>query len=157
MVSFFEQAIAAASGDYDLFEFDPAADEPIELVGVWLGVKSELGDAQEEQISYSVWRSIGGTFTSGGGTAAGEEPIDDSDEVGSFASETVGASVATTTGTLTHLHNDTFNVRTGLQVIWPPDMRIRASGAANTAMGVRLRTAFADDATMSGTAYVAQK
>jgi hypothetical protein len=156
MVSFFEQTIATATGDYDLFEFDPAADEPIELVGLFLGNKSEVGDAQEEMVSWSVWRAIGGTFTSANGTGATEDPTDDQDEVGSFASETVGGTVATTTGTLTHLHQDTFNIRTGLQVIWPPDMRIKASGNANTAMGVRLRTALADDATMSGTAYVRQ-
>jgi len=157
MTSFFEQTIAAASGDYDFFEFDPAADEPIELVGLFLGNKSEVGDAQEEMVSYSVWRCSGGTFTSGNGSAGGEDPTDDQDEVGSYVSETVGSTPATSSGTLTQLHQDTFNIRTGLQVIWPPDMRIKCSGAANSAMGVRLRTALADDAVFSGTAYVGQR
>lgn len=156
MTSFFETTIAAASGDYDFFEFDPAADEPIELVALFLSNKSEVKDAEEEMVSYSIWRCSGGTFTSSNGTASGEDPTDDQDEVGSYASETVGSSVATSSGTLTHLHNDTFNIRTGLQAVFPPDIRVKCSGAANSAMGVRLRTALADDATMSGTAYVRQ-
>jgi hypothetical protein len=152
-LSFFEQTIAAASGDYDLFECDPAADKPIELVGLYLGNKSEVGDAQEEMVSFSILRMTGGTFTSGNGTATTPAPLEALDAAASGAFETVGATVATTTGTTTQLHQDTFNIRTGLQAIFPPDMRWKAAGAANETILVRLRTALADDATMSGTLY----
>jgi hypothetical protein len=155
-VSFFEQTIAAASGDYDLFELDAAADKPIEIVAVFIGNKSEVGDAQEEMVSYSISRFTGGTFTSGNGTATTPVKIDSNDGAASFAAETVGATIATTTGTLEHVHQDTFNIRTGLQLILPPEMRPKCSGAANEAMVVRLRTALADDATVSGTLYVVE-
>jgi hypothetical protein len=153
-VSFFEQTIATASGDYDLFEIDPADNKPIELVACWIGNKSEVGDAQEEMVSYSVTAFTGGTFTSGGGTAATEEPTSPGDGAASFASEVIASAVATTTGTTRQLHQDTFNIRTGLQQILPPDMRFICQGTANDAIVIRLRTALADDATLSGTLYV---
>ena len=87
-VSFFETTVAAASGDYDLFEVDPAADKPIELVACYLGNKSEVGDAAEEMVSFSVTLFTGGTFTSGNGTGATEEPTSPGDATASFAAET---------------------------------------------------------------------
>lgn len=151
--SFFEQTIAAASGDYDLFEIDPAADKPVEIVAIFIANKSEIGDAQEEMVSYSVTRMTGGTFTSGNGTASTPVKTASQDPAASGAFETVGATVATTTGTTEHVHQDTFNIRTGLQLIFPPDMRPECVGAANEAMLIRMRTALADDATFSGTLY----
>jgi hypothetical protein len=155
-VPFHEQTIAAASGDYDLFEVDPAADKPIEIMAVFLGNKSEVGDAQEEMVSYQIIRYSGGTFTSGNGTAATEVPADPNDVAASFAAKTVGATVATSTGTAEILWADTFNIRTGLQLILPPDMRPKCRGDANSAIVVRLMTALNDDATMSGTLTVAE-
>ena len=154
MVPFFEQTIAAASGDYDLFEIDPAADKPVDIVAIELGNKSEIGDAQEEMVSYAVWYAAGGTFTSGSGTATTPVKTVPNDVAASFAAETVGATVATTTGTLTYGHTSTFNIRTGLTYVFPPELRTQCDGAANSAVGVRLRTALADDATFSGTLYV---
>lgn len=153
-VSFLEQTIAAASGDYDLFEIDPAADKPVELVALYIGNKSEVGDTQEEMVSYSITYMSGGTFTSSNGTSTTPAKTDPSDAAASFTAETVGATVATTTGTTVHLHQDTFNIRTGLQLIWPPEARPKCDGAANSVILVRLRTALADDATLSGTLYV---
>lgn len=153
-VSFFEQTIAAATGDYDLFEIDPAADKPIELVALFIGNKSEVGDNQEEMVSWSVTAFTGGTFTSGNGTATTPVKTDSSDGAASFAAEVVGGTVATSTGSSFQMHQDTFNIRAGLQMIWPPDMRLKCDGAANSAIVVRLRTALADDATVSGTLYV---
>lgn len=153
-VSFFEQSIAAASGDYDLFEIDPAADKPVELMAIFIGNKSEIGDAQEEMVSYSVTRFSTGTYTSGNGAGTTPAPLDINDVAASGAYETVGATVGTTSGTTTQLHQDTFNIRTGLQLIFPPDMRPRCGGVANEAIVVRMRTALADDATVSGTIYV---
>lgn len=153
-VSFFEQTIAAASGDYDLFEIDPAADKPVEVIAIFVGNKSEVGDAQEEMVSWSITRFTGGTFTSGNGTSTTAVPMELLDQAASGAYETVGATVATSTGTTTQVHQDTFNIRTGLQIIFPPDMRIKCAGVANEAMVIRMRTALADDATVSGTLYV---
>lgn len=152
-VVFDQQTIAAASGDYDFFELRAATDKPIELVGLFIGNKSEIGDAQEEMVAWSVEKFAGGTFTSGNGTATTPRPTDPSDGAATFTGETVGATIATTTGTKTQHHIDTFNIRVGLQFIFPPDMRQKIDGGAQSAMVVRMLTALADDATISGTAY----
>ena len=55
-VSFATTTITNANGDVDLFELDAAADEPIELVAIFIGNKSEVGDAQEEELAWSIRR-----------------------------------------------------------------------------------------------------
>ena len=153
-VSFFEQTIAAASGDYDFFEIDPATDKPVEIVGVFIGNKSKVGDAQEEMVSYSLTYFSGGTFTTGNGAATTPATTDPSDGAASFAAKTAGATVATSTGTTTHLHQDTFNIRTGLQLWWPVEARHKCDGTAQSALVFRLRTALVSNAVISGTMYV---
>jgi hypothetical protein len=148
-ISFDQQTIAAASGDYDFFEITPADDKPVEIVAIFLGNKSEVKDAEEEMVAWSIVR---GHATSGNGTAATPRQLDPSDGAASFAAETVGSTPAST-GTPLNLHVDTFNIRTGLQIIFPPDMRPKCS-QADTTIVVRLLTALADDATFSGTLYV---
>ena len=153
-VPFDQQTILAASGDYDLFEIIPATDRPVEIVAIFIGNKSEVGDAAEEMVAWSIERFSGGTYTPGNGTAATEVETAHTDGTPSFAAKTVGSTVATTTGTKKQLHADTFNIRTGLQLIIPPDIRCECGGAANSAIVVRLLTALLDDAVLSGTLYV---
>lgn len=148
-VVFDQQTIAAASGDYDLFELVPADDRPIELVALILGQKSEVGDAQDEMLAYSFITDL---TTSGNGTATTPKPLDSRDGAAGFTAETVGSTVATT-GTAVVLHADTFNVRAGLQWVIPEIMRPKVD-QGDTALYVRLTTAVADDLTLSGTAYI---
>lgn len=148
-VCFDQQTIAAASGDYDLFELVPADDRPIELVALFLGNKSEVGDAQDEMLALSI---ITDYTTSSNGTAATPRPLDSRDGAAGFTAETVGSTVATA-GTPITVHVDTFNVRAGYQLILPEFMRPKVD-QGDTAMYVRLTTAVADDLTLSGTAYV---
>lgn len=148
-VSFSEQTIAAASGDYDLFELDAAADKPIELVAMVLGNKSEVGDAQDEMLSINVVR---GNTTSGNGTATTPRPLDPLDPAATFAAETVGSTPASA-GTAVTVLADTFNVRAGLQWIMPEIMRPKTIDGGGL-LCVRLTSAAADDLTLSGTAWV---
>lgn len=147
-VVFDQQTIAAASGDYDFFELDAAAEKPIEIVAIELANKSEIGDAQEEMVAYSIVR---GNATSGNGTATTARPLDASDGAASFVAEVVGSTPASA-GTPLTLVASTFNIRAGLQVIYPEAMRPKTQGA--DLLCVRLLTALADDATMSGTVWV---
>lgn len=155
-VSFDQQSFTAANGDHDFFEIRPAAGKRVEIVAIFIGNKSEVGDAQEEMVAWSIERFNGATFTSGtGGGTPTPRPVDPSDGAASFAADTNNTAIATTTGTKVQLHIDTFNIRTGLQLIFPPDMRHKCAAAdANDALVVRLLTALADDATLSGTIYV---
>jgi hypothetical protein len=119
-LTFREQSFTAANGDYDFFEITPADDRPVELIGLLLAVKSEVGDAQDEMVSYGI---------------------------------VTVASTPASTGTAIEMMNDTFNVRAGLQLWLPEEYRVRVDQADVMAC-VRLWTALADDATISGTAWV---
>jgi len=136
----------------DFFELDAAAEEPVEIAGLFIGQTTELGDAAEEQLRWSIVR---GNTTSGGGTATTAQPLNVGDEAASFAAEvTTGSSAQASAGTAVTLHDDTFNIRTGLQLILPPEMRPSTSGTS--LLCVRLLAAPLDSITMSGTLYVRQ-
>lgn len=147
-VSFDQQTIAAASGDYDLIELTAATDKPIEIIALELANKSEIGEAQEEMVAFAVVR---GNTTTGNGTAATARALDPSDPAASFTAKTVGSTPASA-GTAVTLVSSTFNIRAGLSVIYPEAMRPKTAGTA--LLCLRLTTALADDATMSGTAWV---
>ena len=156
-VEFSAQDQATADGNMDMFELRPSSSAgiQIQLVGLWIANTSEVGDAQEEMIHYSILKMTGGTLTSGtGGTTPTPQPIDHTDPASAFAADCVNDAVATTTGTTANLHQDGFNVRTGLQLIFPPDMRLILPGVANAALIVRFNTTPADTITWQGTAYV---
>lgn len=150
-VPFARQSFTNANGDYDFVEITPADDRPLELVAVFIGVKTEVGDAQAEMIDYSI---VTDNATTGNGTTTTPRAIDsgegDADAV--FTAETV-ASTPASSGTAVVLHNDTFNVQAGLQLVFPPEMR-PVVRQGDTMLCVRLDTALADDATISGTVYV---
>ena len=147
-VSFDQQTLTTALGDYDFFELDAGAEKPIELLALFIGNKSEVGDAQEEMVAWSIVR---GNTTTGNGTATTPRPTDSSDPAASFSAKTVSSTPATV-GTPVTLHADTFNIRTGLQIIFPPELRSKTQAAE--LLCVRLLTALADDAVISGTAYI---
>ncbi len=149
VVTFSEQTIASASGDYDLFELVPADDRPIEVVAVFLGNKSEVGDAQDEMLSINIITDL---TTSSNGSAATPRPLGQRDGAAGFTAETVGSTVATT-GTAITVHADTWNVRSGYQLILPEFMRPKVD-QGDTALYIRMTSAAADDLTMSGTVYV---
>lgn len=147
-VTFDQQTVATASGDYDFFELDAAAGKPIEIVGFSIGNKSEVGDAQEEMVAWSIVR---GNTTTGNGTAATPRPLNAADGAASFTAKTVGSTPASA-GTALPLIVDTFNIRAGAMFIYPEVMRPRTSEA--DLLCIRLTTALVDDATLSGTCWV---
>lgn len=147
-VVFDQQTIATASGDYDFFELDAATDKPIEIVALEIANKSEVGDSQEEMVAYSIVR---GNATTGNGTATTPRALNAADGAASFTAKVVSSTPASA-GTALTLVASTFNVRAGLQVIYPEVMRPRTSGA--DLLCVRLLTALVDDATLSGTVWV---
>jgi hypothetical protein len=147
-VAFDQQTILAGSGDYDFFELDAAAEKPIELVSLFIGNKSRVGDAQEEMVAWSIVR---GNTTTGNGTVTTPRLTDPSDTPASFTAKVVSSTPASV-GTALTLHADTFNIRTGLQIIFPELMRHKT--AAADLLCVRLLTALTTNAVISGTAYV---
>lgn len=158
-VEFSAQDQTTADGNMDMFELRPSstAGIGIRLLSVYIGNTSDVGDAQEEMIHYSILRMTGGTFTSGtGGTTPTPNPVDFDDIASDFAADAVNDVVATTTGTTVNVHQDGFNVRSGLQLVIPPTWGASLPGIANAAILVRFNTTVADTITWQGTAYVAE-
>lgn len=149
-VEFEAQTVATASGDVDLFEFDAAAEKPIELVGLFLAVTSEVTSGVGED-EFLRLRVIRGHTSTGNGTSTTPRPMDPIDTAAGFAAEVLGATIASA-GTAVNLHSDAFNIRTGLQLWWPEGCGPRTNGA--DLLVVRLMAAVTDDVTMSGTAYI---
>jgi chitodextrinase len=149
-VEFEAQTVATASGDVDLFEFDAAAEKPIELVGLFLAVTSEVTTNVGED-EFLRLRVIRGHTTTGNGTSTTPRPLKQTDAAAGFVAETNGATIASA-GSAVNLHSDAFNVRTGFQFWWPEGWGPDTSGAS--LLVVRLMAAVADDVTMSGTAYI---
>lgn len=145
-VSFDGVAVSAAQ---DLFELTPADDKPIEIVGLFIAQTSDVGDAQDEILKYTIIR--GYTTSGSGGSAPTPVALLPADTAAGFTAEVNNTTVANT-GTAVTLHNDAFNVRAGLQLWFPPEARPSAS-QANTTIVVRI-PAPADALTMSGTIYV---
>src|SRR5262245_60111666 len=106
-VSFAASSFTNANGDYDFFEITPADDRPVEIVAIYIGNKSEIGDAQEEFVE---WAIVTDNATSGNGTAGNVRPLDQRDASAGFTAETV-ASTPASTGTAITIHNDPFNIR----------------------------------------------
>jgi len=137
----------------DFFEFTPADDKPIELVALHLSQNgvSDVGDAAEELLTVQVIR--GYTTSGSGGSAPTPVPVKSSiDTAAGFTAEVNNTTVANT-GTAVIIDERNFNVRAGMDYIWPPGMEPGAS-QANTTMCIRLVRAPADAITLCGTAYV---
>lgn len=149
----FENVSVAAAQDF--FEITPADDKPVELIGLFIDQtgNSDVGDAQEEFLRYSVVR---GHATSGsGGSAPTPRPMDRSGPAAGFTAEANNTTIASA-GTGVTLHNGGFNVRAGLAIWWPPEAYPEAS-QGDTTMVVRLLAAPADAITLSGTLYVREQ
>lgn len=145
-VVFSAVAVTAAQ---DIFEITPADDKPVNILGLFIGQSSDAADAQDEMLQVSIIRGF--TASGSGGSAATPAPLDNIDTAAGFTAE-VNNTTGANTGTSVTLHTDTFNVRAGYQIWFPPECYPRAT-QANTTLVVRI-TAPADSLTMSGTLYV---
>lgn len=138
---------------FDAFEITPADDKPICIHAIFLMATTEVGDAQEEMITVEIQRG-GSAMTSGSagtGSVAAQTPvaIDPVDTTAGATYDAGNETVATFTAGTTPWR-DAFNVRTGYQMIFPPEMRIEAS-QANGGIVVRITTTPADSVSWVGT------
>ena len=134
----------------DFFELTPADDKPIAIWAIFLSQSSDVGDAAEEILRYRIIR--GHTTGGSGGAAPTPIPLTSIDTAAGFTAETNNTTIASV-GTPVNMLSDSFNIRTGLQVIFPPELRPQAS-QVNTTIVVRLMAAPTDSLTMSGTLFV---
>ena len=145
----------AATVAIDVFEFTPADDKPIILLGCTIAQTTEIKEAEEEQLEVKIMR--GGTAMtsgSGGGAAANGVSVDASGATSGFTFENGNTTLATFTSGVTLLE-DTFNVRVGWQY-WPvPEARIACS-QANGGFVIRMNSTPADSITFVATAYIGE-
>ncbi len=139
----------AVSLDQDVFEITPADDKPVAIHAVFLSQSSDLADAAEEILNFKIMR--GHTSSGSVGSSSTPAPLNPIDAAAGAAVEVNNTTIATT-GTIVDLHSGAWNIRTGLQLIFPPDQR-PVTTEANTTVVVRLLEDLADVVTMSGTIY----
>jgi hypothetical protein len=145
------QTVAAASGDYELFELTPATNKPISIEAVKFVVTSELAEAQEEWLRLRIIRGHTTAGTGGTGSLV-PTPVNHASAAAGFTYATLRTGIASA-GTPVVVDSDGFNVRAGYN--WGPVPEEFAAGTSGTALlVVRLMAAVADDLTMSGTLYV---
>lgn len=142
----------AVTAAVDLWELTPADDKPIEIVGIFLGQSSDPGDAQAEQLPFTVVR--GHTTSGSGGTAPTPTPLTGASapQAAGFTAEVLNTTAASV-GTTTTLHADVINLQAGYQLMLPEGFGWEAS-QANTTIVIRLGAAPADSITVSGVLYV---
>ena len=149
-VEFSDVSVTAAGTDQELFYIAPADDKPCKLVALYIGQTTEVGDAEEEQLGIKVIR--GHATVGSGGSAPTPSPLNPNDPASGFTARVNDTTIASA-GTPIELHADSFNVRTGYQMIWLPDARPMVT-QAQTTMVVRMTSTVADTMTMSATLYV---
>lgn len=145
-------AVASPAAIFDVFEVRPADDKPLEIMGLFMGQSSDVGDANAENLAIRVIRGF--TTSGSGGATPTPAPLNRSDTAAGFSAETMNTTVATT-GTTADLHTDVFNTQAGY-MLWLPEGCEWELSQADTSLVVRL-SAPADAVTMSGTLYVREQ
>jgi hypothetical protein len=144
-ITFDEVAVTAQQ---DLFDVAPATNKPIYVHELKLSQSTEVGDAAEEQLHIRMVRGFA-TVGSGGGSATVARQLA-SDAAASFTARINDTTKAVVGGGVTDIvDTDSWNVRSGLPLIWTPETRIWVT-AADTRIVVQLNTTPGDSVTMSG-------
>lgn len=146
----FTNGTIATTGSLDIFEIRPAANKPVLIHAIFLGQVSQIQDAEEEILRYTIGRGL--TVSGSGGGTPTPVPIDANDVAAGFGADTMNTTAATT-GTRVVLHADTFNLRAGLQLIFTPEMRPRVQNANFIEMRLGAQPA-ATVTGVNGTMYV---
>ena len=141
----------AVTAAVDFFEFDPGAERPIELVGLFISQHTEVATnvGRDEFVRMRIIR--GHTTSGSGGSAVTPRQLDEFDPAPGFACEANNTTIASA-GTAINLHSEAWNVRTGFGQWWPAECGPRAAGA--NLLVVRLLAAVSESISFSATAYV---
>lgn len=142
-------APTAITAQVDLWEIVAPADAVVEILSIELGQTTEVGDAQEEQLSILVKR--GQTTSGSGGSSATPQPAEFGDAAFGGTAEILNTTKATA-GTITTHRAPSWNVRAGYVYIWTPETPIKLSPSQRGT--VELASTPADSITVCGTATV---
>lgn len=149
-IEFSNDTLTAAETDMDAFYIAPADDRKVTLHAVFIEQESEIGDAQEEFMRYKIIR--GHATVGSGGTSATPVALDP-DAAAADATCRVNDTTPASAGTPLDVHSGTFNVRSGLVLIFTPEMRPVVTQASGATIVVRILSTVTDDIQFSGTLY----
>lgn len=161
----FENVAVTAAQDF--FEVLPGVSKPVRIAGLMLGQFSDLADAAEEILRVTIFRVTGvsASATSGsGGTTPTIYTIDGSGAAAGCVVEANNTTVAVlgTGGALQRILSYPFNIRTGLELFLPPELRPQVSRTTDATplsqfLVVRLEAAPTDSLSMSGTIFLEEE
>lgn len=150
----FTDTVQAVDTDMDFWEITPGAEHPVRIAGIIFGNSSDVGDAEEEGLRFTV-RRLRATVTSGsGGAAATPENPQLANQVPTFTAEVNNTTVATTTGDNEVLGRFAWNVRSSPFEFWFPEPLWQPKAINGEVLVVRLETTVADDIVIDGTLFV---
>lgn len=152
----FSGTVTAAGGDTDWLELTPGDDHPCRLRGWILGQTSEVADAAEEGLRFSVIL-LPATVTSGNGSATTGRPMIDTAPSALFAAETNGTTVGTTSGTALTLAELAWNIRSAPWEFWFPDRDLCPVVRQASALVFRQQTTLADDMSATATFFIEEE
>ncbi len=111
------------------------------------GQSTDAGDAQDEMLRIRIQRGM--TTVGSGGSAPAMNPIDAQNTMAALATARANDTTAASSGTITQIWEECFNVRSGY--IFMPTPEMRPTVAISTRLAFNLVAAPADSITMSGT------
>jgi len=140
-------AVASPAAIFDAWELLALAAKPCKLIRIVIGQSSDVGDAAEEILTCSVIR--GHTTSGSGGSTTTPQPLDDVDTAAGLVAETMNTTIASL-GTAETQHVIPFNIRVGLDHIFPPGSEPKIHQViTNDRTAIRI-SAPADAVTISG-------
>ncbi len=139
----------AVTAQQDFFEIVAASGKPIVVLGYSLSQTSEVGDAQEEQLS--ILLKSGQTTTGSGGSSATPVATDSSGGAASFTAA-VNDTTKASGGTIVTHEARAWNVRGPLEVLYTQEQQLIM--AAGRRMTLELASTPADSITVNGTIWV---
>lgn len=140
-------AVASPAAIFDAWEVLAAANKPCKLLRIVIGQSSDVGDAAEEILTASVIR--GHTTSGSGGSTTTPQPVDDVDAAAGAVVETMNTVIASA-GSAETTHVIPFNIRVGLDHIFPFGSEPRTHQVITNDRTVVRISAPADAVTVSG-------
>ena len=147
--------LANAGGNADILSIQPATNKPCQLRILRIGQTSEVAEAQEEGLRFSIYR-VPATFTVGsGGSAITPGKVKRSSPAAGFTARANDTTIATTSGTLELLEELGWNERASpVEWVWGPDEAYDV--IAGEGLVIVSQSTPADDMTMQTTAVIEQ-
>jgi hypothetical protein len=141
----------AVTAQQDFFEIAAPADAAVEIISWSLSQSTEVGDAQEEQLTVTTNRGVGTVTSGSGGTTQTPQPVSDGDPAfGGTVEANNTTKMVVGSGTLeTDLEVFNWNVRVQMDKIYTPEDRPMISPSNRWTL--ELETTPADSITISGT------